>query len=176
MPCPSPCLSAFPLSSQTRPLPPQSRPLPPVPGLIRARIQQFLKTAATFLPLPTPHKQSQEGQLDQSTWASGRILSGFTLDRESSWVQTTSDAHFLTSKNLELSYHILNLAFPQRKDQEVSSGTLGLDGIEVFIKNQPMFIEHLLSLLWRLCRNIPAGLPGSMVTPCPPQSIFHRAA
>lgn len=139
--CPSPCLSAFPLSSQTR-------PLPPVPGLIRARIQQFLKAAATFLPLPTPHKQSQEGRLDQSTWASGRILSGFTRDRESSWVQTTSDAHLLTSQNLKLSYHILNLAFPQRKDQEVSSGTLGLDarsghGIDVFIKHQPMFIEHL---------------------------------
>lgn len=80
---PLPCLSAsaFILGSQA---------LPPLPGLVRTRIQQVLKIATTFLPLSTPHELSQEEQLDQSMWASSRILPEFTLDRASSWVQTTT--------------------------------------------------------------------------------------
>lgn len=78
-----PCLSAsaFILGSQA---------LPPLPVLVRTRIQQVLKIATTFLPLSTPHELSQEEQLDQSMWASSRILPEFTLDRASSWVQTTT--------------------------------------------------------------------------------------
>ena len=73
-------------------LPPSSldpRPFLPLPGLVRTRSQQVLKIATTLLPLATPHELSQE-QLDQSMWASGRILPEFTLDRASSWVQTTT--------------------------------------------------------------------------------------
>ena len=65
------------------------RPFLLLPGLVRTRSQQVLKIATTFLPLATPHELSQE-QLDQSMWASGRILPEFTLDRASSWVQTTT--------------------------------------------------------------------------------------
>ena len=43
-----------------------SQALPPLPGLVRTRILQVLKTAATFLPLSTPRELSQEEQLDQS--------------------------------------------------------------------------------------------------------------